>query len=793
MNLALLTMGALALGGTYWGFKKKDPSIKLGSCFFERLIVPLYTGFNHWYSNGGLLVDYIGKDYIEINTPLKKLYGIKIVGTQTIHDYLSDFKIDEIVTQFKRENDAFFYYVLHKDKKWQRQYILSYNKSLLKSIASYFNSELMIGVELVNVVYDTYLSNSYYIENNNIKRALDISSQSSDLEPPHMAFKRLARQALYSSLYNVDVYQSYKNLTIEKSNILELFRLNFTGSIWFYFDISKSAVQKNISKLILDGKVAGDKEPFTQLQKKYDNNEAELVVANATMYLKDYEKEVIGQIGSCLKTNFLLKELGRSEHIKKTPLKHRDVDFDFVADIGYLKNFIASVHKKNTTAPDFFGVDKGKAFINFSFSRENDNPHSVIIGTTGSGKSITKQKIISQMIGLDFKTGLAQNLGKGKGQVRLRSYDIGFSDDRLINLIKSNPNNSVAHISSTFSDFGYNLVSLSGDKIKDAETYEADKQFAIFLASLILESQGGKGLNIDEKSCFDEALDYIYSTKDYQNYRITEIEYSHPALYEELLEKGYKRTDPLQSIEGSKYDFLKKPLLIDVAKYASLQSHNKQRKEAEREAYMGLYSKLNSIDGLKIFSGFDRLSIEDVDVIAMDLNNFKESKLFAPIFFAIFQKTYLKDREYALKCKKENKPIPKLLYCIEEARNFFRASSDELLGEMFEKLALEARKYGVHLQLLAQNPDHIPLSILKNIDSRIFLFRPDKKLEIIKSVDEVFGLPKNVKEAMYNTEQYEMCVWYAAGVFNLRLEISPEEMKVFTTNPNDISEDKQGA
>ena len=33
---------------------------------------------------GGLLVDYIGENYLQINTPLSKLYGIEIAGTSTI-------------------------------------------------------------------------------------------------------------------------------------------------------------------------------------------------------------------------------------------------------------------------------------------------------------------------------------------------------------------------------------------------------------------------------------------------------------------------------------------------------------------------------------------------------------------------------------------------------------------------------------------------------------------------------------------------------------------------------------
>ena len=55
-----------------------------------------------------------------------------------------------------------------------------------------------------------------------------------------------------------------------------------------------------------------------------------------------------------------------------------------------------------------------------------------------------------EFVGLDFKTGHASNLGNMPGNVKIRSYDIGRSDENFIDLVKSNPNNSVAHIASSF-------------------------------------------------------------------------------------------------------------------------------------------------------------------------------------------------------------------------------------------------------------------------------------------------------------------------------------------------------
>ncbi|EMK6656462.1 ATP-binding protein, partial [Campylobacter coli] len=156
--------------------------------------------------------------------------------------------------------------------------------------------------------------------------------------------------------------------------------------------------------------------------------------------------------------------------------------------------------------------------------------------------------------------------------------------------------------------------------------------------------------------------------------------------------------------------------------------------------------------------------------------------LFVPIFLCIFQKTYLKDREYAIKLKNQNIQRPKLFYAIEEAANYFRIPHFVV---MFEKLAREARKYNVHLCFITQNANDIPKVTLKNIDTRIFLLSPEKKLEAIDEAKETFNIPKNVEIGLVNTEQYEMCVWYSKGVFHMKFEISDEEMRIFSTNPNE--------
>lgn len=308
-------------------------------------------------------------------------------------------------------------------------------------------------------------------------------------------------------------------------------------------------------------------------------------------------------------------------------------------------------------------------------------------------------------------------------------------------------------------------------------------QFNIDLASVILETQNAQPLTINETAYFKEILRKVYRTKEYQRYRVRDLENKNKEAHQKLLELGYENTTFLADIKEEEFSYLQVPKLIDIVKFARKQGQNMQLKESDRVDYIELARKLDAIEKLDIFSEFDKINIDDVDVLSMDLNNFKESSLFTPIFLSIFQKVYLKDREFALSCKRANRPAPKLFYAIEEAKNYFVVP---YFTRMLEKVALEARKYNVHLCFVVQNAEHIPLGILKNLDTRIFLLRPDKKLEVINEAKNSLEIPKNVEIGLLNTDKHELCVWYSSGCFHLKFEITDEEMKVFSTNPNEV-------
>ena len=779
ISLSTVALSALSATGLYYGMKYKDPSLNVGSCFFERLAVPFFNLLREFDSNKGFMIDDVGTDYIDINTPLSRLYGLELVSGDNTVNYFNE--VSKLSRDYRNETTSFFHYViLKRNGIYQKQYIFSHSKMIVENIAAQYEQPLMSGYEMVNAIFDLYLQNTYSIKDCKLYPAMGINvdDEKDNLESGYETFLKLTRQNAFNGFKDFQILQGYKALDIEKSNINELFKLNFDGVIWVYCDLNKERIEDKISSLITSAKWTGNKDFFVDLKKAYDSRKQDLVLMNTVAICKKISDGNIGTLGNTLKASFIKKEMQRKETIRKTPLKFRDSEFDYLVPIEHLENFITPVHKRIPKKPDFWGYDHNKAFTAFSIALENDAPHVVLIARTGSGKTVAKQKMIGHMIGFDYKTGYASKLGKG---IKIRNYDVGYSDEVYVNLLKANKNNNIGVVESELDTFRYNLLNIEKDEL--GEIVEADLQFASDLVSIILESKNSVPLTLGEEAEFKTAVrDIFKKPHDYiQNFRIQGLEKTHLETYKKLIDLGYQDENYTIDIKELEFDYLKRPLLSDVIMYVQNQSSNTQLKVQSREDLKSLTSKLRNIHDLLIFSSYDNVNIKMVDFLSMDLNNFKESSLFTPILMSIFQKTYFSDRKFALECKRKGISMPKLIYAMEEAKNLFRVKSFE---PMFEKVVLEARKYNVHIVFVVQNASHIPKEILKNIDTKIFLLRQDKKNEIINEVKEYFDPPQKVIDALGDTKRRELCIWYSGGVFNLTFEIEDDELKVYNTSAN---------
>lgn len=115
MNLALMSLigaGAFAL---YKGSKKHDNN---GNYFLEKIARPLYSLFVEYHSNNLFQIDYIKEDHIICNTMNDKVFGIEILGNENIQNFLHKEVVDSLIRDNKDNDDAFLYYVFHKQGKF---------------------------------------------------------------------------------------------------------------------------------------------------------------------------------------------------------------------------------------------------------------------------------------------------------------------------------------------------------------------------------------------------------------------------------------------------------------------------------------------------------------------------------------------------------------------------------------------------------------------------------------------------------------------------------------------------
>ena len=791
INPALVALGGLAAYAAYSGYNKKDgQATQFDSCVVDKFLAPVYRMFAEFDSNSGITVDAIMEDHVLVNTMDKTLYCIELSGYDNYPQYLKDTFFQTLFKNFEKDPKSYFIHVAFKKKLMQRQYFFTFSNKLAKKFANEIGTNVLPGVEIVDILFDLMLQNKYFIRKKNLERGISIASKSIKRiksEPISATFNKAIKNSIYSGLVDMELYQAYQGIdSAEESDLQQLFRLDFEGAIWTYVDFNRERVGKAINSLVTKAKWGGGVSDFKELQSAFEKKKLNMTIVNSIITMKEGADEatsVSSDIGQCNKFFYLDKKMGKRDVIRYTPLKKRDYDFNFLVKADFFSNYFGSVHKKNVKDADIYGYDKNKAFCNYSIKEENDNQNIIILAPSGSGKSVAKQKMTTLMIELDFETRIAKALGK---DVLVRNFDVGKSDYPIVQLLRSEPSNKVEMLGDDMDTFAYNLVGLDAT-VGDAKSIkEADIQFCMDLTNLILETQGGERLTIGEGSKMREAIRHVYISGDMHRTRISFIEESHPDAYSELLSLGYQDSDRLFDVKEEKFDFFKKPVLNDIVNYISIRSENEMLTLKEREDYSSLKTKLEDIRSLKIFSGYDRVNIKLADYLYLDVNEFKESSLFVPIFFSVFQKIYLKDRRIAEKKRIRGEKMHKIFYLLEEAANFLSIKSFE---DMLKKMTKEGRKYGIYLIFITQDPEDVPLEILKNISTRIFLLPAEKKYEVIDSVATKLKPTEKVVESLKRTDSHELCIWYDKGVFNLNFFFKNDigdgrsELDLYSTTP----------
>ena len=740
------------------------------------------------------------------------VYAFKLEGYSNYQKTLSN--LEQIRSSYMFSEDFSRIMITYvKTDTYQGSYLFCTNEDIALSIKESMNLEMLSSMGIINALFDSYLINDYYVSTDKrltssialgidrlyLKEEVDIDVDKPlipiEMDVLYFKGKEIMKEAVAHIEKDFTVFQSFKFSPKESTVFSNIYRVPWEGAIYMYIDLSYDIAHAKAKQLKLSTRDEGGQanEYATRLFDLVDSKDIDVCLANCVMVLKNSKDRP--DISAALGVEFIEKHIGVREILAKTLLLKRDADFSSLVMTKHLQKYFAVVHKKDATREienkkievDFYGKDINGAFVNYVF-RENTNPHTIVIAGSGSGKSFSIQKIISQIIGFCAKTLISKNLFKKQ----IRYFDVGFSAQNFIRAIRINHGDLVDEISPSLDDMRFNLVDI--EKITSESTMmgaisEDDLSFKMSIFDLALESNRTDRMGAEELAEIKSAIRDLYSNKIYKNLSLAELKSDgFVKVYDTLIEKGYKQYSTLDDIkEEDEYivNKFKKPTLPEVYTFLQTRSQNKSLSEVVIKTIQTAMQKVKAIDSLGTFSKHPLFEFGKNNFVYFDVNNIKgDPRVFAPIYMYILMSYYNNDMKQALnirfKTKKEKfDTIPQSYYIIEEAHNFMRYESFKVT---FEILAREARKYGVHMIFISQQMLDIPKSIISSIATRIYMAEEEKKDENINAIRDHVGLSKEVEWTFRQTLPYQMLVHYDKGVFGCKFDISKEETALFTSS-----------
>jgi hypothetical protein len=720
--------------------------------------------------------DYEDENALFINTTQRKFYCIELSSAGNIMNFLSDRALENIITEYRELNHGSLVHVLYKKGKWQKNYIFSHDKKILEIIAADINVDFIDSLEMLNVIYDLYLNNSFNELDKQLVRDY-VFSKNIKYETLEYSFNREVKEVIYNNFWDINVYQGKHNQNYKPTDISKLFNLNFEGSVWSYIDFTRSKVNAAIQARIAAGKWSGQATAFKQLKQDYTDNKESLVMMNTVLYLKEDNRTIAKQIGNHLNVDFREKKLHLRDLLRFSLFKKRDPYWDNFVNKKYLSRYISTVHKLHTDKADFSGIDINGAYWNYNLmypdkKHKNKNAFLVQIGVTGSGKTSNMNKMLSQILKVDFYTGEAD-----LETTNLRDFDVKYSGLPLADIVSRK--NKVDRIKADLNGFKYNLLNLN--TLEDGTLDKNELQMNILLISIILESMNKytnekAGLTSQEEGLFRELVEEIFEKNDYVTDRIIELEETHFEIYGELLQLGYTDIQRTADIKQDKFDFLKKPKLLTLVKVLKPIA-NQTADDKKAETAKTLLIKLELIYKFGIFSHYDTVNLIDTKYLYVDYESIKTLPQYVPIFLAIFNRIYMNDRKKQREREILGQYRPVIYYNFTEADNIFRQPSFESL---LRALINEARSSNIRLIFSTQLIEQIPEHIIKQSGNLMCSFpASNKRAAIISDLNRLVKLSDKQVELLNRSPQYSFAMINEFDVSVVSQEFTQEEIDTY--------------
>ena len=769
-------------------------------------------------SNSTIVVDgFVENDdkAIVINNPFfGALYAVELSTASNIMNYMDKDSIDSLHRKYKYSKDGFLFWSLVKKGNFQKNYVLSYNRSIIEYVAQYYGTKMIDGIDLLNVLYDLQLDNQYIINKDKkcLERKLDLT-KNVNYEFLNYTYNNLVKDSVFKNLSTMNLYQATHFKSTDKpTDVSRLFGLNFKGIIWSYISFNKSTAITICKDWIGSAKagMTNEKRELDIFKEEIASGGTDAISINTVMLIdKETDSEFMNSsIGECLNVVFKKDKdhkWGRKKIIKYTPLIHRNNIWTQPVPKDFLYNYIASVHKKDSPNAQMIGNDINGATINYNlkhttFTKANTRPHFFIGGKTGSTKTTFVNRMLSMMIDFDWDTNKVGDTKK----IKIRQFDIKKSLKPYAQYVEKHNPGTVSFLETDLNEFSYNLINIAENE--NGTLDQNDLSFCKNTTSFILwskDSTQDASLTYDEGSLYGRLIEEVYREKSHEDITIEELSRYQHGLAQELIALGYSMDNYLHDITEDEFIFLKKPTLEAVVK--KLDQMTKKGEIVEDEMQLGTVQALRkkisticdlgakSVDGVRVpgyFARYERMNIDSSKQwLLFDMDKIKELDEYAPIQWILLSKIAHDDMKEQIKLREAGLPEPDIIYLIEEAHNMFSnplfRSTDEKPG-ILDKQAKEWRSYNMILGPISQESHHIPKEVFDSIETKFFLFpevsEDDSGEGVDKQVSEIkklLGLSDKVERLLLNTPRYHACAINEHGAFVIGLPTTDHMRKVF--------------
>jgi len=716
-----------------------------------------------------------------------RLYGLKIENpSNRIPQGDINFIFKKLLSQKK---GTILLNIIKNDYEYMT-YIYSDNEDLIDTIINVLGLEQnnkMNGLEIMLSFKDYFMYHNYRIEKNSL---IDKNEEGLKEIIDNNLYHYFVEIASFNALKKNNVYQmtskEYKNIDI----------YNFFSSNW-----------KGVLSILLEGNLN---------QKKYLLEEKEKFAKN---FDKDFFKilESIKKDGKAF--NFLLEDtiamnaifIGQEKDAniitsqtgiyfvennyngdifyKNTLLKKRDIGFTFFIPIEDIKklfltsrkkqSFIKYIDKAEWIAPDYWAYDYANGFINMCF-KENTNPHALIVGETGSGKTTAIGKILKD-------AGFIDNNGKSElidnDLFAIRYFDVDMSQSGLMKKIIENYKDKSLVITKDIKKFRFNVIDFD---IIDKQISDLDKIFATSFLNMIytILNKNTESFKASEIGILNEAIEAVYKNKDFvPNLSLSELYGENKGDYDEIIKelyaKGFNEYTKIQDLPDE-YNFLKKPTLRSILNYLDLEKNDNTISRIRRENIENTIKKLEPLIQLGIFDYLpNRRFDKDYSILYIDITDIKGlPELIVSYIWQLINIFIKKDIQHANQREKEGKPKRKVYYILEESHNFL---SIPIFVNLFNNLSKEIRKFNIELKFLIHRLSDISPDIYSSVATKIFLFKEGSKYIVkdqINQIDKLTPEREKIFELATNIPRGVFII-HSNGEDAVSFSLSKEELEIF--------------